>query len=98
VKVTKAHNMTREDAVRKIDSEFSELMGHFDETVSDETHSWRDSVMEFSFRARGFDFKGTLSVTNDNLDIELDLPLMLRPFQGLAQEKLEDGLDDFLDS
>ena len=97
MKVVKAHNMTREEATRKIDGEFSKLMIHFDETVSDANHSWRDDVMEFSFRARGFDFKGTLKITHDNVDIELDLPVMLRPFQGLAQEKLEEGLDDFLD-
>lgn len=98
MKVVKAHNMTREAARSKVDSDFPKLMAGFDETVSDVTYSWQDDLMAFSFHARGFDFKGTLSVTETELDIDLDIPLMLRAFQGLVQERLEEGLDEFLES
>ncbi len=98
MKVVKAHNMTREAARSKVDSEFSDLMTRFDETVSDVTYSWQDDLMTFSFHARGFDFKGTLNVTDAELAIDLDIPLMLRAFQGLVQERLEEGLDEFLET
>ena len=98
MKVVKAHNMTREAARSKVDSEFSELMARFDETVADVTYSWQDNIMAFSFHARGFDFKGTLDVTDTELAIDLDIPLMLRAFQGLVQERMEEGLDEFLET
>ncbi len=97
MKVTKAHNMTREAAVSKIDGGFSELLTGFDDTVTNVNHSWKDDVMEFSFHARGFDFKGKVGVTDTDYLIDLDIPLMLRAFQGLVEEKLEEGLDEFLE-
>ena len=98
MKVVKAHNMTREAARRKVDSDFPKLMASFDNTVSDVTYSWEDDLMAFSFRARGLEFKGTLSVTDTELNIDLDIPLMLQAFQGLVQERLEEGLDEFLET
>ena len=98
MKVVKAHNMTKEAAKSKVDADFPKLMSGFDETVSDVTCSWQDDLMAFSFHARGFDFKGTLNVTDTELAIDLDIPLMLRAFQGLVQERMEEGLDEFLES
>ena len=98
MKVVKAHNMTKEAARSKVDSAFPNLMAGFDETVSDVTYSWQDDLMAFSFHARGFDFKGTLNVTDSELAIDLDIPLMLRAFQGLVRERMEEGLDEFLET
>ena len=97
MKVVKAHNMTQEAAVDKIVSSFDELVSGFDDTVSGVSHAWTDSRLDFEFRARGLNFKGTLDVTDTDYEIELSIPLALRPFEGLVAEKLEEGLDDFLE-
>lgn len=98
MKVVRAHNMTREAAVDKMASRFDEFVSEFDDTVSGVSHAWTDSTLEFEFRARGLNFKGVLEVTDTDYEIELSIPLALRPFEGLVAEKLEEGLDDFLDS
>ena len=98
MKVVKAHDMTRQAAVDKIASRFDEFVSGFDDTVSDVSHTWTDSTLAFEFRARGLNFNGTLEVTDAEYEIELSIPLALRPFEGLVAEKLEEGLDDFLDS
>lgn len=97
MKVVRAHNMTRKAAVDKIVSSFDEFVSGFDDTVSGVSHAWTDSTLDFEFRARGLNFKGTLDVTDSDYEIELSIPLALRPFEGLVAEKLEEGLDDFLE-
>ena len=89
--------MTRQDAANKIASRFDEFVSGFDDTVSGVSHAWTDSRLAFEFRARGLSFKGTLDVTDTDYEIELSIPLALRPFEGLVAEKLEEGLDDFLE-
>ena len=97
MKVVKPHNMTRQAAAEKIVSSFDEFVSGFDDTVSGVTHAWTDSTLEFEFRARGLNFKGTLDVTETDYEVELSIPLALRPFEGLVAEKLEEGLEDFLE-
>jgi hypothetical protein len=97
MKVVRAHNMTRQAAADKIASSFDEFVSGFDDTVSGVSRTWSGDTMEFEFRARGLNFKGTLEVTDADYEIDLSIPLALRPFEGLVAEKLEEGIDDFLE-
>ncbi len=90
--------MTRDAAAERIVSSFDEFVSGFDDTVSGVTRTWSGDTMEFEFRARGLNFKGTLEVTDADYEIDLSIPLALRPFEGLVAEKLEEGLDDFLEA
>ena len=90
--------MTRDAAAERIVTSFDEFVSGFDDTVSGVTRTWSGDTMEFEFRARGLNFKGTLEVTDADYEIDLSIPLALRPFEGLVAEKLEEGLDDFLEA
>ena len=90
--------MTRDAAAERIVSSFDEFVSGFDDTVSGISRTWSGNTMEFEFRARGLNFKGTLEVTDADYEIDLSIPLALRPFEGLVAEKLEEGLDDFLEA
>lgn len=44
---------------------------------------------ELSFKARGLKLNGTLSIKPEGLVVEMDVPLLLRPFRGKAVEVIE---------
>ena len=56
----------------------------------DYKHSWvSKSRVELSFRVIGKTLEGVLEVKDRKLDLELDVPLMFRPFRGKALEIIE---------
>ena len=98
MKVTKAHSMSKQAATDKITAGFAEFVSGFDDTVSNVKTYWEGDALQFAFKARGLNFKGALEVTDTDYEIDLSIPLALRPFEGLVEEKMEEGLEDFLES
>ena len=50
--------------------------------------------MQFSFRARGFSFRGTLEVTDAQFILDVGVPLLARPFQGRVETAIHEWVDD----
>ena len=98
MKVVKAHNMTKHAATDKITSGFDDFVSGFDDTVSNVKTDWNGDALQFAFKARGLNFKGALEVTDTDYEIDLTIPFGLRVFEDLVEEKMQEGLDDFLES
>ena len=52
--------------------------------------------MKFQFKVSIASFKGTLKVTEDELDLNLPFPLLARGFEGKAKAEAERWLDQNL--
>ncbi len=48
-----------------------------------------DTQAEISFSVKGYTLKGSLGVTDTSIDMELQVPFLLRPFQGTALGVIE---------
>jgi hypothetical protein len=54
--------------------------------VSDVSEQWQDNVCQFQFNAKGFNISGTLTVTDNSVDIVADVPFLVSMFKGKIQE------------
>jgi hypothetical protein len=58
---------------------------------------WKDSkTAEISFRVKGFSLEGALSVSSSVIGIQLDVPFLLRPFQGQAMTVIESEIQSWI--
>jgi len=48
-----------------------------------------DKEAEVSFAVKGMDIKGTFSVEDDRIDMEIEVPLLMRPFRQKALDVIE---------
>lgn len=53
------------------------------------TATWTDDHADISFSARGMAVKGSIEVRPSSIDIDVDVPLLLRPFKRIAEEVVE---------
>ncbi len=87
--------MTKADTLMRVDALLPQLLGEFGSEVSDVHHHWLDSTMEFSFRARGFNLRGTLEVTDSAVILDMGIPLLLRPLQGRIESDVREKLAEY---
>jgi hypothetical protein len=51
---------------------------------------------EISFSVKGIALKGAVEVSPNAIDMELEVPLLLRPFQSLAMGVVEEEIRDWI--
>ena len=81
------HNLSRQKAIEKIDSFLDKLAEKelpAGITIDNPQKSWSDNVMTVSFKAKkgffGVEIKGTATVFDDHVIIEMDLPAIVTSF------------------
>ncbi len=87
MKVSAEHGSTRQEARETIDREMPLLLQRFGGRVSNVSRAWRGDTLEFSFRAVGSSFEGSLQVTDRCVTVEVGIPLMFRMFQGRIEDE-----------
>ena len=85
--------MTADTARVEVERVLPGLLQEFGPSVSDITHGWSGNSMNFSFRARGWSIKGRINVTESDVSIEVNLPLLARPFEGRIRSATERKLE-----
>ena len=90
----RAHKMNRGMAKGHIESRVPKWREEFKDAISNPLHSWQGDIMHFSFRARGFAIKGRLKVNETHVELEVDVPLLLRPVEGVIRPRVEAGLKE----
>lgn len=60
--------------------------------------TWKtDDRAEISFTAKGITLKGSLEVRESSIDIDMDVPFLLRPFKSVAQNAVEREISRWVD-
>ena len=83
------HDTTREKARAKIESLLKDVQSRYGSYVSDVEQSWSGDILDFSFRVKGMKAKGTVEVTDREIILTGDLPLMAKPFESKISRLLE---------
>ena len=96
MRIVRNHSMPQDAAKEWVGNQLPELLGRFGDSVSNVNHTWRDDVLDFSFRARGFNISGTLEVADTELILEMGIPFLARPFQGRIEAEIGRWLDESL--
>jgi hypothetical protein len=62
------------------------------------TAKWTgDDHADISFSAKGMTIKGSIDVRATSIDIDMDVPLLLRPFKRVAEEVVEREIRKWVD-
>lgn len=56
-----------------------------------------DSNAEVSFAVKGMNLKGSFEVLADRIDIDMDVPMLLRPFRQKAIDVVEREINKWID-
>ncbi|MBM3941289.1 MAG: hypothetical protein FJ318_10540 [SAR202 cluster bacterium] len=88
------HGTTKQAARDAIERAIPEFARRANLQPQDFSQHWEGDTLRGAFHARGINVSGTVTVTDTALDIELRLPMALRPFEGEARRRLTGGLDD----
>jgi hypothetical protein len=82
------HGLTHEQAkaaVRSAIATYSEKLAKYSPQIA-----WQgDTKATFSFKAKGVQLEGGLTIEPDRFVVDFDIPFLLRPFKSKAIEKVE---------
>lgn len=82
------HDLDQTTAKRVVDKAFEDYKQRFAEY--DPTMRWaRDDRAEIGFNAKGIRLSGAMNLVAKAIELELDVPFLLRPFRGKAIEVIE---------
>ncbi|MFD0916962.1 polyhydroxyalkanoic acid system family protein [Pseudahrensia aquimaris] len=85
------HKLTKEGAHEKIDKGFAKVQEQIGGKGVAVEQSWDGDIMSFTAGAMGQKLSGRLTVMDDKVHIEVDLPWLLAKLSGTVKEKLAQG-------
>ena len=95
-KVTVPHTLGKDEALARIKGMLTQVEAQGRDTISDLQESWNGATGTYSFRARGFTVKGSVLVSDSDVEIDLDYPLAARPFKSRIESALQSRAEALL--
>ena len=94
MRIRRDHNMSKSQAKDWIEGKLVDMLDEFGARVSDTSHAWDRDRLNFNFRVGGVvRFRGTLDVSEDQLDLNLPFPLLARGYERTAAAEINNWLD-----
>ena len=94
--LTVAHDLGREEALQRLQSESDMLKKTFGDSVSDLKENWNDSTLDFSLVAYGMSVSGDVLVDASAVTTNIKLPLAAMMFKGTIESKVRERLEQLL--
>jgi hypothetical protein len=86
-----SHSLGREMARKVARAAFESYAKRFSDY--NPVTTWKtDDAADIRFSAKGIDLKGAVAVTEHSIDLDLNVPFLLRPLQGKAVSVIEKEL------
>ncbi len=85
------HDLGQEKAKQVAEAAFESYRQRF--ARYNPTAKWNDQHADISFSVKGFSLKGSLDVNPKNIEMELDVPFVLKPFKGKALGVIEEEIN-----
>ncbi len=90
MRMTVTHHTTRDAARRIINQRIAALEQQYGHHASEIQREWAGDLLNFSFKAKGFQGKGTLEITDSEVIVDGKLPLIAKPFESRIRKTVED--------
>jgi putative polyhydroxyalkanoate system protein len=81
MKVTVQHDLTRDEARRRIESMIRQAQQRFGHAVSDVQQQWESDFLRFDFKTAGMKVNGEVEVTDREATVDIKLPLLAMPLE-----------------
>lgn len=96
MKVSVKHNFTQKTATDCAENIFKNLSEKFKDEFSDLKQERNENVIDFSFKIRGMNVKGKMTISENEVTVESRLPFAARIFQGLIENKIKENAEDMM--
>ena len=84
---TVPHTLSQQEAIKRM-NQFTETIGK-SEQVSELEQSWQDNQLHFGFKTYGIPLKGVVTVTEEKLDVNGELPFSAMMFKGKIEGEIQ---------
>jgi hypothetical protein len=85
------HDLGQDTAKKVADAAFASYKQRYAQYKP--TANWvSDKKANISFNVKGMSLNGAIEVTSSTIEMDLDVPFMLRPFKGTAMRIIEDEI------
>ena len=90
------HDLGREEALQRLQSESDMLKRTFGDSVSDLKENWNDSELDFSLVAYGMTVSGDVLVDVGEVVTNIKLPMAALMFKGTIESRVRERLEKLL--
>lgn len=90
------HNLEKERGVICAENIFKQLTEEYKDEFFDLKQETNGNIIDFSFKIRGMQIKGNITVEKDKVIIESKLPFAARMFQGMIEDKIKENADKMI--
>ena len=87
------HNLTPQEARSRLERFAESLQQKFEDQVSDLQQSWEDDTLRFRFKTYGILLEGGIAVTDEELNLEGDLPFAAMMFRGKIESAIREQIE-----
>jgi len=94
MKVSFPQGTTKARALEGLRANTPKLMTRFGSEVTELQQEWRENKLSFSLKARGFAVAGMLSVGDEQVELEVNLPLLARLMEGQIRDRVLQVMQD----
>ena len=84
------HELPREEALQRVKSLLEKIKSQHEEKISRLQQEWNGDTGVFSFLVMGFAVSGTLTVKDDSVQLDSDIPLPAVLFKGKIKSIIEE--------
>jgi hypothetical protein len=89
------HDLGQEQAKRVAEAAFASYKARYSQY--NPTAKWlTESRANISFNVKGMTMNGTIEVTSSSIEMDVDVPFMLRPFKGVAMNVIEEEIKKWI--
>ena len=92
------HLTTKESAIELVKLNSWRLIEKFGGEMDDIDQDWQENQMVFRCKARGLSLSGTLTITDDVLDVEIEVPLWARALEVSMKDVVANFVTEIIDN
>jgi hypothetical protein len=94
--ITIPHSLPKEEALARVQGLLGKLQQEQKDFIKNVSEKWNGNEGEFSFSAKGFDLSGTITVEENNVNINGQLPFALSFFKGMISQVIKEKAGELL--
>ena len=87
------HTLGQEEAISRLKTFVDKVAERFQDQVKDMEGTWNDNQLDFSFSTYGFKIAGVVTVEDDVVRLEGQLPFAAVAFRGKIEQSIHSELE-----
>ena len=92
------HDLGRQAAKERLETFLDKMSEKYKDQISDMEGSWDDHVLNYKFTTYGIKIKGQLTVEDEKVRMDGELPFAAMMFKGKISSQIQKGLEKALAS